>query len=186
MKWLTTKVLLWALVAVVLAGLGAVGIQQLRIGELRVELANAKAGQSRVQGELEQERAGRAEDRAGWAEELERQASAHARDQAQAREKERLMQLAADKLRNDAYAQISRLTRARDAALDELRNRPERPPTATVTADGVPPTSSSPSGCTGAGLYRADAEFLVRFAASAKQLGIERDTCYRQYPGAAQ
>ena len=58
--------------------------------------------------------------------------------------------------------------------IDGLRNRPVRP--ATVA-------STQPS-CTGAGLYRDDAEFLARLASSADQVKIERDYYYGQYESA--
>ena len=176
MKWITTKVLGWALVVAVLAGIAGVGAQQMRVLHLQAELAGAHEGQSRIEARLSDERR-------GWEAERRKQAEDHAGEQKMARETERLMQQAADKFKNDAYAQINRLTRARDAALDELHSRPQRP-VAPTGPDGLPQVSGTPAGCTGAGLYRPDAEFLVRFAAASAQLAVERDSCYQQHPGA--
>lgn len=100
-----------------------------------------------------------------------------------AREREQELQADANKFRNNAYAQINRLTRERDAALDSLRNRPERP-SAAANAAGVPSTAG-PGGearhCTGADLYRDDAAFLVRLAADYKELGIRYDELWSLY-----
>lgn len=98
-----------------------------------------------------------------------------------AREREQQLQSDANTFRNNAYAQINRLTRERDAALDSLRNRPERPAANTA---GVPSTAG-PGGearhCTGAELYRGDAEFLVRLSADYKELGIRYDELWSLY-----
>lgn len=100
-----------------------------------------------------------------------------------AREREQQLQADASKFRSNAYAQINRLTRERDAAIDSLRNRPERP-VATANAAGVPGTAG-PGGetrhCTGADLYRDDAAFLVRLAADYKELGIRYDELWSLY-----
>ena len=100
-----------------------------------------------------------------------------------AREREQQLQADASKFRNNAYAQINRLTRERDAAIDSLRNRPERPAAASNAA-GVPSTAG-PGGetrhCTGAELYFSDAEFLIRFAADYKELGIRYDELWSLY-----
>jgi hypothetical protein len=98
-----------------------------------------------------------------------------------AREREQQLQADANTFRNNAYAQINRLTRERDAALDSLRNRPERP---AANAAGVPSTAgpgSEARHCTGADLYRDDAAFLVRLSADYKELGIRYDELWSLY-----
>jgi hypothetical protein len=63
------------------------------------------------------------------------------------------------------------------AALERLQQRPDRP------APGSAPTSGPAvaQGCTGAGLYRPDGQFLAGEAAAATRIGAERDYCYARY-----
>lgn len=58
-------------------------------------------------------------------------------------------------------------------ALSELRKRPSRPSVITIT--------ETREVCTGAQLYREDAEFLAREAARAERIRIERDDLYDKY-----
>lgn len=83
-------------------------------------------------------------------------------------------QAAIQQRKNDEIASLDR--RLADA-LGELQQRPDRPRgDATSAAD-----SSSAKACTGAGLYRADAEFLTREAARAQRILLERDACHATY-----
>lgn len=66
-------------------------------------------------------------------------------------------------------------------ALGELRNRPLRPDPASTN---VPEPSGSTKTCTGAQLYREDAELLTRESARAEALIIERDYYYNEYENA--
>lgn len=69
------------------------------------------------------------------------------------------------------------------AALGELRLRPARPEPG---PRGDPPPSPGPAaGCSGAGLYRDDAEFLVRFADRAQQVRRQRDEYFDAYQRAS-
>lgn len=61
----------------------------------------------------------------------------------------------------------------------ELRNRPERPAGGAVPAGGADPVA-----CTGAQLYRPDAEFLVWESARANQLRIDLADCQARYDSA--
>lgn len=69
----------------------------------------------------------------------------------------------------------TRIRRDLAAALASLRNRPERP------ASDVPTDSSNGVACTGASLFRSDAEFLVWEAARADQLRIDLQACQAAY-----
>lgn len=60
------------------------------------------------------------------------------------------------------------------STINSLRNRTVRPAT----------VASAQPACTGAGLYRDDAEFLARLASDADQVKIERDYYYGQYESA--
>lgn len=112
-------------------------------------------------------RAGKAQVRTAWDEQK-------LVDLAAARAKEQEWQAAADAQQKAKDEKISKINRRLVAALGELRNRPERPAV-------LPENSSSCRSGTGAGLYRADSEFLARLAARADAIASERDACYRQY-----
>jgi hypothetical protein len=75
-------------------------------------------------------------------------------------------------------AQITKLNISLAAALDGLRNRPER------TAPGVVPQDTSAAsgpGCTGAQLYQPDATAFVGEAARADRLLADLQQCQDQY-----
>ena len=67
------------------------------------------------------------------------------------------------------------------AALDSLRNRPQRP---AAGGGDVPTGGSDPVACTGAGLHREDAAFLVREAARADGIRLQLAACQAAYNGA--
>lgn len=78
---------------------------------------------------------------------------------------------------------LESLARRADALARELRSRPERPTgdaaaSAASTGRSDPATSTA---CTGASLYRSDAQFLVGEAARADRILAERDACFDKY-----
>lgn len=79
------------------------------------------------------------------------------------------------KERDDENAKIAA---ERDAALAELRNRPRRPAPGTAEASG---NGQAAGGCTGAQLYREDAELALREAARADTIRAGLKACYAQY-----
>lgn len=84
--------------------------------------------------------------------------------------------------RNNAKAEDE--LRARVTALTgELRERPSRPVATAGRTDlhQQPPGPGPQAGCTGAALYRDDANFLVGFAADSERITAQRDACYVQY-----
>lgn len=98
------------------------------------------------------------------------------------RKTERALQAKADNEREATDAEKKRLAAERDAALLQLRNRPTRP--GQLGPGQLPPaadTATEVRGCTGAELYRDDAEFLTRKAHTAQLIRIDRDACYRLY-----
>lgn len=101
----------------------------------------------------------------------------------EARTREQGLQAAADKFKKDAYVQINRLQRERDDARDSLRNRPERPAGGADGAGLSAPAGSwaEAQGCTGAQLFRPDAEFLVGLAADHDELRIEFNKLWDLY-----
>ena len=99
------------------------------------------------------------------------QAEARARvaESAHAQNIEAITQKAAHD-RKTLAADVARLTRS-------LRDRPERPA-------GLPESAPSAVACTGAGLYRADGEFLIGEAARADETRLQLAECRARYDAA--
>ena len=74
--------------------------------------------------------------------------------------------------RKTLAADVARLTRS-------LRDRPERPA-------GLPESATSAVACTGAGLYRADGEFLAGEAARANETRLQLADCKARYDAAVE
>ena len=60
--------------------------------------------------------------------------------------------------------------------IDSLRNRADRPENYSV-----PTSSADPLACTGASLFRSDAEFLIRESSRADQLRADLSACQAAY-----
>ena len=104
------------------------------------------------------------------------QQEAHALALSEARKKEQDLQTNVDQIKRLADEKITVLNRRVNNLIGELRNRPERP------ASGVPEsTSAEPAKCTGQGLYRDDAEFLVRLAQDADATREALSQCKAAY-----
>jgi hypothetical protein len=91
------------------------------------------------------------------------------------------MQALSDNLRKTKDAQIRNLDTRLAAALDGLRNRPDRPGASDMPTDTG---AASATGCTGAQLYKRDGEFLVRESARADRLLADLAQCQDQYEAA--
>jgi hypothetical protein len=86
------------------------------------------------------------------------------------------IQASADKRQGDSNAQIATLNKSLGTAIAGLSNRPARP------GDGsLPASAGTGRGCTGADLYRPDAEFLTRETARAEKLRIKLASCEADY-----
>lgn len=101
----------------------------------------------------------------------------------EARTKEQELQTAANKFRDNAYAQINRLRTERDTALDSVRKRPSR---ADANSNGAGLSAPAGSGaqassCTGAELYRDDAQLLIGVAADLDELRVEYNKLWDTY-----
>jgi hypothetical protein len=83
------------------------------------------------------------------------------------------LQTTIDAQRSQTNAQITTLNTSLASAIAGLRDRPTRP--------DVPNPTSSGTGCTGAQLFRGDAEFLAGEAARADRLQVRLDACYSAY-----
>jgi len=92
--------------------------------------------------------------------------------EAAARATEHRQQEAADAIAKRHAAQLADTRRHLDAALDSLRQRPERP------ADLPDTAHTCDAGGTGADLFRADGEFLAREAARADDIRAGLVACY--------
>jgi hypothetical protein len=123
---------------------------------------------------------GKAAVRLEWQADIQQRTAAALEAEQAARAVEVELQAKAATIRRTKDAQIHSLGLELDESLRRLRNRPERP-----AASDVPPVAGTGGGsCTGADLYRPDAEFLVRLAASADQLRIGLEACQQAYRAA--
>jgi hypothetical protein len=105
-----------------------------------------------------------------------------------ARKAETALQVAADEDRRNHEKADDELRARIDVLAGELRKRPSRPVVQAGRAD-VHQQVAGPGpagGCTGAGLYRDDAEFLAGKAALFESIRRQRDVCYIQYQRAQQ
>lgn len=108
-----------------------------------------------------------------WSEQKTEQLAALNQELIKARQREADLQLLAAKLRKEKSDEANRLARQYAVDLERLRNRPE----SRAGAGGVPQTAAAGVGCTGEGLARPDAQFLVWFAAEAAKLQSAYDEC---------
>ena len=124
------------------------------------------------------EKAGKASVQALWDKEKLKQTEDSEKSKTDALKKERALQKTIDKQRKEAAHEVDVLMAQRDAALGELRQRPERQAlnSSSPINPGAKP-GSSPSRCTGAELYREDAEFLIGEAARADRTKAELKKC---------
>ena len=95
------------------------------------------------------------------------------------RKAEQQLQQTADQQQKEKRDALDRLSRQHRALVDSLRDRAQRPAPGAVSG-GAGPAQGQP-GCTGAELYRPDADFLVGEAARADTLRAELEACYTQY-----
>lgn len=84
----------------------------------------------------------------------------------------------ADTLRRTKNAHIARLDADLATALAGLQNRPDRPSGGSLPTDTG---AGSNPGCTGAGLYRPDAGFLIREADRAQRVLADLAQCQSAY-----
>ena len=110
-----------------------------------------------------------------------RAATAMAQEQqrTEALTRERALQANANRLRKDLTDEKTRLAAVQRELADSLRERADRP-----GGGGVPATAGdrdAAPGCTGAELYRADAQFLVGIAARADTFRLQLAQCQAAY-----
>jgi len=100
---------------------------------------------------------------------------------AQARQREQALQDQANRIQQERRNEIARLTRQHAAALDGLRNRPDRPADSQGGMSTPAGDRGTFAGCTGGELSRQDAEFLIGEAVRADQLRLQLAACQAAY-----
>jgi Flp pilus assembly protein TadB len=139
------------------------------------------AGVAGAYGYMRGEESGRLQVQSKWDAERAELEAIHARDQQIAREREKLMQQTADRLRQEKDRETRDLNSRVTALTNSLRERPSR------TADSISAMSSTtnagcaPVVCTGAGLSKEDGEFLAREAARGAEAVALLKQCQAQY-----
>lgn len=139
------------------------------------------AGVAGAYGYMRGEESGRLQVQSKWDAERAELEAIHARDQQIAREREKLMQQTADRLRQEKDRETRDLNSRVTALTNSLRDRPSRP---TNPVSAVPSTTSAgcPAPvCTGAGLSKEDGEFLAREAARGAEAVALLKQCQAQY-----
>jgi hypothetical protein len=112
-----------------------------------------------------------------WDAERAATAQAQAEEMMKARQREKALTEALDKQRKERRREIDRITAEYRRTLDSLRDRP----TVRAGDTGVPEGSTAGVGCTGAGLSRDDAEFLVWYASEAARVQAALEACVAAY-----
>ncbi len=127
---------------------------------------------------------GMAEVQQAWDKEKTAQYAEYAKAMEKSVEKQQMLQMGADKLRQEKDREIRDITARNTALANSLRDRQSRPATPASTVSGA--ASVRQSVCTGKELYREDGEFLVGIAREADELRIALKQCYTQYEAARQ
>lgn len=151
-------VLGWKLKAVA----ATVTLTLLAIGAWRIYSAGRSSGMAEVQ--------------AQWVQEQLLTAQATSKMLSEARQKEHALTAQIETLNRKARNEANRIRAEHDALIDSLRDRPE--PRADA---GVPEGARAGVGCTGAGLSRPDAGFLVGLAADAARTQAALQQCVSAY-----
>ena len=102
-----------------------------------------------------------------------------ARIQANALEITKNLTSSMESQRSQTNEQLDSLNNHLADALNGLRNRPDRPSKSNMPSNTA--DTKSATGCTGAGLYRPDGEFLSRYANDTARLQLELKACYTNY-----
>lgn len=137
-------------------------------------------------GYLKGNASGQAKVQQAWDKERAEQLAELARQQAAARQREQALQVTADRIREEKNREIAALNRRHAAAIDSLRNRPERPAWGTSPVPQAAGDRPAAAGCTGSELYRPDAEFLVGLAQRADTIRLQLAACQAAYQSAVE
>lgn len=139
------------------------------------------AGVAGAYGYLRGEESGRLQVQSKWDAERAELESIHARDQQIAREREKLMQQTADRLRQEKDRDTRELNSRVTALTNSLRDRPSRAANQVSAVSSTTSAGCAPAVCTGAGLSKEDGEFLAREAARGAEAVALLKQCQAQY-----
>jgi len=139
------------------------------------------AGVAGAYGYMRGEESGRLQVQAKWDAERAELESIHARDQQIAREREKLMQQTADRLRQEKDRETRDLNSRVTALNNSLRERPSRTSDPISTVPSTASVGSDPGWCVGSRLYREHAEAFAGESAIAAEIQSELRTCRKQY-----
>jgi hypothetical protein len=139
------------------------------------------AGIAGAYGYMRGEESGRLQVQSKWDAERAELEAIHARDQQIAREREKLMQQSADRLRQEKDIEIRNLNARSTALANSLRDRPSRTTNESSAVSSATNVRPSAAVCTGAGLSKEDGEFLAREATRADELRASLKQCQSQY-----
>ena len=143
------------------AALGIAGTILLAWTAMSVYNAGYRAGESKIQ--------------AKWDAEVSAMALAQAAELERAMAKTAELQAQVQQITRSHRNEIARINARHAAAIDGVRDRPERPDSGGVPEGASVGTGSA--GCTGAELYRPDAEFLIGIARDADRLRLALAAC---------
>lgn len=116
-----------------------------------------------------------------WDKAKAEQAAQHAKDVARALLAQQSLQAQIDNERKASREEVTRINRLHAAAVDSLRQRPERPAAGVPDAPGV---GTPARGCTGADLYREDATVALGIARDADIIRAALNECRAGYQAA--
>lgn len=112
-----------------------------------------------------------------WTAEMQATIQAHAEQIAKARQTEQALQDKINQLTKEHRDENRRIAARHAAMVDGLRNRPE----ARASDSGVPEGAAAGVGCTGSGLSKPDAEFLVWISGEAARTQTALNACIAAY-----
>lgn len=112
-----------------------------------------------------------------WDMEVAQMSQAQAEELMKARQREQALQALIDQQRKAHHEEVKRIASEYAADLERLRDRPEE----RAGSGGLPEGSASGVGCTGEGLARGDADFLVRYSADAARTQAALNACVAAY-----
>ena len=117
--------------------------------------------------------------RAEWDAERALIAGAQDKQRAEALARERTLQANADRLRKEVIHEKTRLAAVQRELADSLHDRADRPSGSSVSPSAG--DRDTAPGCTGAELYRTDAQFLIGLATRADAIRLQLATCQAAY-----
>jgi hypothetical protein len=145
--------------------------------------AVAAIGAAGVGGYYKGSAAGMAEVQQAWDKEKTEQYAQYAKAMEESIEAQQMLQMGADRLRQEKDREIRDIAARNTALTNSLRDRKARPAEGSSMSNA---SGAGSGGCTGKNLYREDGEFLVRLSREADELAVALKQCYAQYESVRQ